>query len=326
MISLENVRLRFDSRGIAGLSGISFALAEGSISALMGPNGSGKTTILKVLAGELVPHEGSYSLEQEAILVRTPEVPPELNVQKYLVSRVRSDIPCDKAIQLSRDLADIFEFTFQLRQKMGELSAGQRQKVLLAGEIINQPKLILLDEPFAHLDPHTRQGIIQSLFEYVKRQNVTLLWVTHDLNEAARFSDRIILLQHGKVEQEGTPESLVRKPRNLFVAKFMGYENFIPVKKSSSGKWTTPWGETEFRNAPESDEGYLVVPDTAWALEKESPVKVRIEETYYSETMWTALGQSEDRNFRIKNVQSLGDKGARLSLKPHLTDCFVIGL
>ena len=154
MIALENVRLRFDSRGIAGLSGVSLKLSEGTITALMGPNGSGKTTLLRILSGELTPDSGTINREEGALFVTAPEVSPELNVQKYLISRAKEEIPDEKKIQLSRDLADIFEFTFQLRQKMGELSAGQKQKVFLAGELIRNPRLILLDEPFTHLDIH----------------------------------------------------------------------------------------------------------------------------------------------------------------------------
>ncbi|MFL5784353.1 MAG: ABC transporter ATP-binding protein, partial [Bacteriovoracaceae bacterium] len=204
MIALENIRLRFDPRGIAGLSGVNLVLSEGTITALMGPNGSGKTTLLRILSGELSPESGSVKTQDNVVYMKPENVSPSLNVQKYLMSRVKAEIEEDKKIQLSRDLADIFEFTFQLRQTVGELSAGQRQKVMLAGELIRNPKLVLLDEPFTHLDPHTRKEIIKSLFEYVRRQNITLLWVTHDLNEAARFSDKVVLLQHGKIEQEGT--------------------------------------------------------------------------------------------------------------------------
>ena len=175
MIALENVHLKFDSRGIAGLSGVDLVLSEGTITALMGPNGSGKTTLLRILSGELSPDSGTVNTEEEVVFMRPENFSSSLNVQKYLISRVKAEIEDEKKIQLSRDLADIFEFTFQLRQPIGELSAGQRQKVMLAGELIRNPKLVLLDEPFTHLDPHTRKEIIKSLFEYVRRQNTTLL-------------------------------------------------------------------------------------------------------------------------------------------------------
>jgi ABC-type multidrug transport system ATPase subunit len=325
MISLENVRLRFDSRGIAGLSGVSVSLSRGTITALMGPNGSGKTTLLKILSGEIRPDSGDVKAEDATYFGALPEVDAQLNVQKYLTGKARPEIEDDKKIQLSRDLADIFEFTFQLRQKMGELSAGQKQKVFLAGELIRNPSLILLDEPFTHLDPHTRKDILTSLFEYVRRQNLTLLWVTHDLNEGLRYSDRIILLQHGKIEQDGTPEEVITRPRNIFVAQFMGYHNFFPVKKSVDG-WFTPWGMMNFSDAPESEDAYMVVPDTGWEIVSQSPLSVAVKEQYFHDTLKTVIALAGDRTITIKGLSLDAKPGQSLGLKPRPGVSFLITL
>lgn len=325
MISLENVRLRFDSRGIAGLSGVSLKLSEGTISALMGPNGSGKTTLLRILSGELKPDSGTVSCEEAALFVTAPEVSPEINVQKYLISRARAEIPEEKKIQLSRDLADIFEFTFQLRQKMGELSAGQKQKIFLAGELIRSPHLILLDEPFTHLDPHTRKDILKALFDYVRRQNLTLLWVTHDLNEAARFSDKIILLQHGRIEQEGTPEELMTRPKNIFSAQFCGYHNFFPVKRSGD-TWLTPWGEKKFSTTISENDAIMVVPDIAWEIESESKFKAVVEEQFFRDTLRTTVARSDERTIVIQGHHPAFRPGETLGLYPLFPNCFLISL
>jgi ABC-type Fe3+/spermidine/putrescine transport system ATPase subunit len=325
MISLENVRLKFDSRGIAGLSGVSLSLTPGTITALMGPNGSGKTTLLRILAGDLKPDSGLVNCEKTAFFRSAPELNHEQNVQKYLTGKVPAEIDDDKKIQLSRDLADIFEFTFQLRQKMGELSAGQKQKVLIAGELIGNPKLVLLDEPFTHLDPHTRKDILVSLFQYVKRQNLTLLWVTHDLNEGLRFSDKTILLHHGKIEQEGTPEDLIRHPRNIFAAQFVGYHNFFPVKKSGS-LWLTPWGEMDFSHAPKSEEAIMIVPDNGWDFDSSSPIKARIGEIYFQGTLRTIEASLEDRTITISGYDGEAKPGQLLGLKPASGVSFLIGL
>lgn len=323
MISVENVRLRFDPRGIAGLSGVSFTLHEGSITALMGPNGSGKTTLLRILAGLQKPDSGKVHTESVALLALPPELPSEVNVQKHLIAQAPDSIPEEKKIQLSRDLADIFEFTFQLRQNLGQLSAGQKQKVLLAGELIKNPRLVLLDEPFAHLDPHTRKDILKSLFEYVRRQNLTLLWVTHEMNEAARFSDRILLLQHGKIEQDAAPSELITRPRNIFVAQFVGYHNFFPVKKRD-GKWVTPWGEEEF--AFPAEEAILVVPDAAWRIVADSPMSAQIQEAYFTDTLQTFEALWGEKLLRIKGHFPSKDPGEKLLLLPDFKRCFLIGL
>ncbi len=325
MIALENVRLRFDSRGIAGLSGVSFCLKEGTVTALMGPNGSGKTTLLKILAGELRPDEGKVSSEEAALFIKNLEVNPDLNVQKYLISRTNPEISEEKKIQLARDLADIFEFTFQLRQSVGQLSAGQRQKVYLAGELIGNPRLILLDEPFTHLDPHTRKDILSSLFSYIRRQNLTLLWVTHDVNEAARFSDHMILLQHGKVEQEGTPENLISSPKNIFAAQFLGYHNFFPVKKAGAF-WETLWGKEKFSPAPESEDAILVIPDTAWDINPTSPIKATLEEQFFMDTLWTIRARVEERIIHIQSLKKNANLPQSFGINPRLSDCFLITL
>lgn len=325
MIALENVRLKFDSRGIAGLSGLSLKLSEGTVSALMGPNGSGKTTLLRILSGELKPDSGTVVCEEAALFVTAPDVSPDLNVQKYLISRALDEIPEEKKIQLSRDLADIFEFTFQLRQKMGELSAGQKQKVFLAGELIRNPRLILLDEPFTHLDPHTRKDILKALFDYVRRQNLTLLWVTHDLNEAARFSDKIVLLQHGKIEQEGSPDDLMTHPKNIFSAQFCGYHNFFPVKRSGD-TWITPWGDKKFSTTVSGDEAIMVVPDTAWEIAAESRFKAVVEEQFYRDTLRTTLAISDGRTLVIQGHHPSMRPGETLGLYPLFPNCFLISL
>src|SRR5262245_39902731 len=115
---------------------------------IMGPNGSGKTTLLNILAGKIEADAGSFQVDGEISFFPKAESYPEINVQKFLVRSVTLDIDEDKKIQLARDLADTFEFTFQLRQNLSELSSGQRQKVLLSKELINRPAVLLMDEPF----------------------------------------------------------------------------------------------------------------------------------------------------------------------------------
>ncbi len=325
MISLENVRLRFDKRGIAGLSGVSLELTRGAITSLMGPNGSGKTTLLKILSGQLKPDSGNVSCEDSVFFGTLPEIDSTLNVQKFLTAKARPEIEEEKKIQLSRDLADIFEFTFQLRQKLGELSAGQKQKVFMAGELIRNPALILLDEPFTHLDPHTRKDILTSLFEYVRRQNLTLLWVTHDLNEGLRYSDRVILLQHGKIEQDGTPEEMITHPKNIFVAQFMGYHNFFPVKRTATG-WNTLWGEMNFSSGPASEDAIMVVPDMGWELSSHSPILATVKEQFFHDTLRTVIAQFQDRTITIKGLPKDAKSGQSLGIVPRSGVSFLISL
>ncbi|MFA7614478.1 MAG: ABC transporter ATP-binding protein [Candidatus Caldatribacteriota bacterium] len=271
MIKLQDINKLFDQRAIAGLHHISFQIKSGEVFALMGPNGSGKTTLINIISGKTKADSGIVTIDGELRLFEQREVEDQ-NVQKFLIASNKLEIDEDKKLQLARDFADIFEFTFQLRQNLSELSAGQRQKVLLASELINSPTLLLLDEPFTHLDPHTRKDILQALFEYIRRQDISVLWVTHDLEEATLFSDRIGLLNFGKLEQVGTPQEVIRKPRSLFAAKFLGYENFLSVSPQD-GKWMTPWGALG-KTTGHSPQ-ILVIPANAFVIsDKGLPVKV----------------------------------------------------
>ena len=168
MIKVTHLTKQFDKRGIAGVHDLSFELNNGEVMAIMGPNGGGKSTLLNLLSQKLASESGEIMVDKTICLFPGSDAPLEMNVLKFLTSSVTLDIEEEKKIQLARDLADTFEFTFQLRQNLSELSSGQKQKILLARELINRPGLLLMDEPFTHLDPFTRKDILRGLFEYIR--------------------------------------------------------------------------------------------------------------------------------------------------------------
>lgn len=279
MITVQNLSKIFDKRGIAGLHDISFELRQGNILGLLGPNGSGKSTLLKTLANIITPDKGSVELNGETVYFSHQTIDQDIQVQKLLINKVKAKIDLEKKIQLTRDLADTFDFTFQLRQLTSELSSGQLQKVLLASKLINRPQLMMLDEPFTHLDPFTRREILHQLFEYIKRQDITLIWVTHDIEEALKFSDQIMLINYGRIEQFSSPIDYIQSPKDLFVAQFMGYRNFFTVQFKNQF-WSTPWGQIDLPKNFEGD-GILIIPDRSWNF-SESGIKFKITNNYPS--------------------------------------------
>lgn len=325
MIKLSHITKVFDGRGIAGLHGINLEFNQGEILAVMGPNGSGKTTLINVITKSIKPDKGSLEVSGEVRLFTEPKTLPDINVQKYLIQQVSHEIEDEKKLQLARDLADIFEFTFQLRQSLSQLSAGQRQKVLLAAEVINKPALLLLDEPFTHLDPHTRKDILHSLFTYIRRQEISLLWVTHDLEEALSFSDKVGILNFGKFEQLASPSTLINRPQNLFVAQFLGYENFLPVK-NEKGEWRTPWGNFMDANFPEA-QALLVIPEESLHLSNQGvAVKVdRVSLKGLSQRLQVLL---EDKTLQVKLRPRVRPPQVGETLRVHvkLEECFLIPL
>ncbi len=312
-LSLKNITQVFDSRGIAGLHGISFELQEGEIFSVMGPNGCGKTTLLKII-----------SQEKKRIHFFSAEEPKDdIDVQKYLCEQIQRPMEDEKKIQLARDLADIFEFTFQLKQNFYQLSAGQKQKVMLAGSLVDQPEIFLMDEPFSHLDPHTRIGILQSLFQYLRRENISVVWVTHELNEALRYSDRIGLMNFGKWEQVGLPLEFVQNPKNLFVAQFMGFRNFLTIKFTE--KWETPWGSLVVQNPWASNEAILIIPQE-WYPDETAPEHT-VQEFYTSTLGLMAILANPGNDFHILWPKTLEPKpGLSVRLKPNLSLAKIIPL
>lgn len=309
MISTSHLTRQFDKRGIAGLHDLNLELEKGKIMGIMGPNGSGKTTLLKILTGEIKADSGVFKVDGEVCLFPSADPVENINVQKFLTNSVKLEISDEKKIQLARDLADTFEFTFQLRQNLSELSSGQRQKILLSKELINRPSVLLMDEPFSHLDPFTRRDILNGLFQYIRQQSMTVLWVTHDLEEASLYSDMIALMNFGKIEQLGPPENLMTKPRNLFVAKFMGYRNFFPVK------------------AENGLDAVLIVPDTAWEINPEgTPYKV--EKRYPSRQLMEYVLSHEGKTVYFQQSIRLDflDVGSQVFLSPVSELTFTIPL
>ncbi len=327
MIKLNQAKIVFDSRGIAGLHSINLEISKGSIFALMGPNGSGKTTILNVLTKKIPLHSGDLEVQGKIHFFERKNPEHDLNVQRFLMESVQDqEIETDKKLQLSRDMADIFEFTFQLRQNVGQLSQGQLQKVLMAAELINQPDILFLDEPFIHLDPMSRKEILYSLFTYLRQREVTVLWITHERDEALRFADKVGLLQHGKFEQVSSPVEILQAPRNLFVAQYFGHQNFLKISREN-GTWTTPWGEV--KSSLKDHEGYLVVPPTAWKVDPNSTFEGVILSQYPQYFACEFEIEISDKRFKVSlplDTYSNWEVGQKMKISPDLRHCFVIPL
>ena len=235
-------------------------------------------------------------------------------------------VPIEKRLQLSRDFADIFEFTFQLRQSIGQLSQGQLQKVLMAAELINQPDILFMDEPFIHLDPMSRKDILRDLFQFLKLREITVIWITHEIDEAFHFADQIGLIQHGKLEQLSPPQDILKTPRNLFVAQFFGHQNFIKVTRLDS-KWVTPWGTFDYPF--DHSEGYLVIPPTAWEINESSAFVGTIIDKSPRYFCWNIQIEVEDKRYLLAlpllTKQQL-KVGQKINVSAHLSQCMVIPL
>ncbi len=299
---LENIFISFDPRCIAGLHGLSLELKTGQILGVMGPSGAGKSTLLRVLSGELQPLKGTAHLPERVALMELREhYAEDLATQDWLMAGVKRKIDPEKKLQLARDLAEAFEFPMQLKLRLSQLSEGQRQRARLAYALIDHPELLLLDEPFAHLDFPLRHELMVLLKTYVKARDITVVHVTHDLEEALRLSDKLGVLHFGKFEQLSTPQEVYWRPKNLLVAKLMGHLNFVTVSRPDpGGPWQTPFGP--WNSAGEGlykTHLVLSLPPTAFETHPQGLWAGKVEEVQFLGFHWLVKVKGEGHSWLI---------------------------
>jgi iron(III) transport system ATP-binding protein len=246
-LEVQALHLAYGDNAI--LKGVSMGLRQGEVVSLLGPSGSGKTTLLRAVAGLEQPRQGSIRIEDRPVFDSAGklEVPAErrnlgLVFQSY-------------ALWPHRTVFDNVAYGLKLRKVGGDeirtrvdsalqnlglghlgarfphqLSGGQQQRVAIARALVYNPPVILMDEPLSNLDAKLREEARAWLRELILKMHLSALVVTHDQSEAMAMSDRILLLNNGVIEQEGTPETMYGQPQTLFAAEFMGSNNRLEGK------------------------------------------------------------------------------------------------
>ena len=242
VLSVDNLHLKYGDNAI--LKGVSMRLEPGEVVSLLGPSGSGKTTLLRAVAGLEQPHEGTIRIGERAVFdgAKGVELPAEkrdlgLVFQSYALWPHRT-VYDNVAYGLKLRKVESGEMRTRVQsvlEQLGlgklaerfphQLSGGQQQRVAIARALVYNPPVILLDEPLSNLDAKLREEARAFLRELIVRLGLSALVVTHDQNEAMAMSDRILLLNNGRIEQEGTPQEMYGAPRTLFTAEFMGSNN-----------------------------------------------------------------------------------------------------
>jgi sulfate transport system ATP-binding protein len=235
-ISVRNVTKRFGS--FVAVDNVNLEVPHGGLLALLGPSGSGKTTLLRIIAGLESPDAGTILYQDEDATSRSVR---DRNVgfvfQHYALFRhmtVYENVAFGLRVRGWRDaqikprvheLLQLVQLESLGQQSPSQLSGGQRQRVALARALAAQPQVLLLDEPFGALDAKVRQELRQWLRKLHDEIHVTSVFVTHDQEEAFEVADRVVVMNHGKVEQQGTPEEVFEQPANAFVMDFLGNVN-----------------------------------------------------------------------------------------------------
>jgi iron(III) transport system ATP-binding protein len=241
-VVLEHLRRNFGL--VAALSDVDLTIADGEFLSLLGPSGCGKTTTLRLLAGFLAPDGGRIVVGDRVLSAPGAVVPPEersmaMIFQSYAVwphktvfDNVAFGLKLRRRPQLEiRDrvgrMLDLVRLGDLAARYPGELSGGQQQRVALARALVVEPDILLLDEPLSNLDASLREEMRFEIRRLHEEMRITSVYVTHDQAEAMVTSDRIAVMNHGRIEQIGTPEEIYEHPQTQFVASFIGRTNCL---------------------------------------------------------------------------------------------------
>ena len=237
-IQLSNLEKRFGE--IRAVDGVSLEVVGGEFFSLLGPSGCGKTTTLRMIGGFELPTGGRVLLRGRDVTMDPPDkrpvnmvfqnyaLFPHLDVSENIAFGLRRR-KVDKAEIKRRvgEALDLVHLAGYAKRKPNQLSGGQQQRVALARALVNRPNVLLLDEPLGALDLKLRKQLQVELKRIQVEVGITFVYVTHDQEEALTMSDRIAVMNHGRVEQLGTPDDLYERPKTRFVADFIGTTNLL---------------------------------------------------------------------------------------------------
>lgn len=238
LITLEHISKSYDGQLI--LDDLNLSIYENSFVTLLGPSGCGKTTTLRIIGGFETPDKGRVIFDGKDITSLSPNK-RQLNTvfQKYALfthMTVAENIAFGLKIKNKSDsyIKDKIKYALKLVNLEGyenrspeSLSGGQQQRIAIARAIVNEPKVLLLDEPLGALDLKMRQDMQYELKRLKEELGITFIYVTHDQEEALTMSDHIVVMNQGYIQQEGSPEKIYNEPENAFVADFIGDSNII---------------------------------------------------------------------------------------------------
>ncbi|MFC2126951.1 ABC transporter ATP-binding protein [Bacteroidota bacterium] len=242
MLLVKNISFSYSSKEV--VKDFSFFADKGEYVAIIGESGCGKSTLLEIIYGLLHIDIGTVSWQGTTLLGPNhylipgepfmkylpqdfdlmPYTTVEENVGKFLPNR----FPKEK-IARTKELLEVVDMTAFAKEKVKNLSGGQKQRVALAKVLAKEPELLLLDEPFSHIDNFRKNNLRRKLFSYLKSKNIGCLVATHDSTDALSFADKILVMRNGELIAEGNPNDLYQKPKSKYVASFFGDANEVDL-------------------------------------------------------------------------------------------------
>lgn len=245
-LQLADVSMQYPSG--AGVRNMNLTIDHGELVTLLGPSGCGKTTLLRLIGGFIEPTCGHILIDGQDVISLPPEKRPTAMVfQQYNLwphmtvydnlafgLKLRK-LPKNEIHEAIHDMLELIQLPGVANRRPGELSGGQQQRIALGRALLLKPKVLLLDEPFSNLDAKLRIELREEVKRIQRETEITTIFVTHDQEEALYLSDRVVVMNQGNVEQVSTPSELYDYPQTLFVARFIGEMNCLPV--TSDNLW-----------------------------------------------------------------------------------------
>jgi spermidine/putrescine transport system ATP-binding protein len=241
LIVIEGVSKAYTDHTI--LDEVHLTVRSGEFLTLLGPSGCGKTTLLRLIAGLEIPDQGRIYLNGQDVTNWPPNrrhvntvfqhhaLFPHMTVFENIAFGLRCQhLPQNEIEKRVQNILKIVKLEMFAARKPHQLSGGQQQRVAIARAVVNEPLVLLLDEPLSSLDYRLRKNMQMELKQLQRQLGITFIFVTHDQEEALSMSDRIAIIQHGSLEQVGTPREIYEEPRNLNVAQFIGEVNIFDTE------------------------------------------------------------------------------------------------
>ena len=248
-LQLKNLYKKYQNNTV--VNNFNIDVEKGELISILGPSGCGKTTTLRMIAGFITPTAGDIFLSEEKITDFPPETRPvstvfqnyalfpHLTVYENIEYGLRYPLKVGKKLnkkekkERTQKMISLVNLKGMENRRIDQLSGGQQQRVALARSLVLEPKVLLLDEPLSNIDKKLRETVRNEIRKIQKELGITMIFVTHDQEEAMSISDRIIVMNEGNIEQIGTPREIYTFPETVFVAEFIGKANIIEINKKS---------------------------------------------------------------------------------------------
>jgi len=311
MLQVDHVTFAYDDTPV--LEDINLKVNEGEHIVIIGESGCGKSTLLKIIYGLLHIKIGEVYWNDTPILGPLYNLVPGESYMKYLsqdfdlmpytsvfenVSQYLSVFEPQESKQRAQELLALVNMTSLGETKVKNLSGGQQQRVALARVLAQQPKILLLDEPFSHIDNFRKNDLRRKLFSYLKREGITVITATHDHNDMLPFADRVIVLRNKKIIAKNTSKNLYERPNDLYIASLFGEANKIPINIVKT------YADTKRR---------IIVYAHEFKVSAKSGLETVVNESFYMGGYYMIQGTYEDQFIYFHHYQPL-EKGKEIFL------------